>query len=176
MLKKIFLTAMILLVATTVFAMRTLDNSDEILGELYENPSRYIRYGGASIGLSFYIDKESVNVHQYAPPKYIIAARKITHHNNGQGGEDIEGDSVLRYFYDYDARKMYVESKDKNGILSWKLIDPSKSKSYHDDNWVAAGEIMFYLAYNMSFYDKPATKAAQNVINGNPAFFRGIHS
>ncbi len=179
MMKKIFLTIIMLFVATTAFAMHPVENSDEILNEMLENPSRYIRYGGESVGFSFYMDKETINVHKYAPPQYIIAVRHITYHDNGMINENrrvsIVSEKLLCYAYDYDARKMYVESRDKNGKLFWKLIDPAKSKTYHDDNWVAAGEIMFYLAYNMSFYDKPATKTAENVIIGKPSFFRGTH-
>lgn len=100
------------------------------------------------------VDKTSINVHVYNPPEYIISVRAITHYNGGSK-ENIEYETVYRYRYDYDSRKMYKEDKDDNGVVSWKLIDPAASKSYHDDNWVALGEIMFYLAYNMSFYDSP---------------------
>ena len=148
-----FLT--MLMFTTSVFALPRLANSDEILADMYANPGKYIRYGGASIGLSFFVDKTSVNVHKYNPPEYIIAAKVLTHYNNGQGKEVIEHETTYRYLYDYKNRKMYMEHQNKNGFTEWKLVDHAASKTYHDDNWVALGEVMFYLSYNMSFYDKP---------------------
>ena len=148
---------LILLLTTNAFAFGKIANSDAILTDMYANLGKYIRYGGASTGLSFLIDRTSINVHKYNPPEYIISARQITHFNSGRNDkyEQIEYDGYVRYRYEYDKRKMYREVKNDNGVLKWELVDPSASKSYHDDNWVALGEIMFYLAYNMSFYDSP---------------------
>ena len=166
--KKFLLVLCMLLLATTALAFPKVENSDEILADMKANPARYIRFGGASIGLSFYIDKNSINVHKYEPPEYIIAARKLTHADSGQGGRQaIEFDGLMRYRYDYNHRKMYYETEDENGRLIWKHIDPSLSKTYHDDNYIAAGEILFYLAYNMNFYDKVATKSAREYIEAH---------
>lgn len=163
--RKIFLTIFLLLITTTAMAFSRVSNSEEILHDMYASPSKYIRYGGASTGLTFLIDKTSVNVHKYAPPQYIIAARKITHYNNGQHGEAIEADEIIRYAYDYNTKKMYIEERGNNGSNAWRYITPAASKSYHDDNLVSAGEILFYLAYNMSFYDNAATLASYQFIN-----------
>ena len=141
-------------VTSTSFAIEKVANSDAILTDMYANPGKYIRYGGASTGLSFFIDKSSINVHKYNPPEYIIAAQVITHFN-AVLREGIIKATTYRYRYDYVARRMYREVADGNGAVQWQLVDPSASKSYHDDNWVALGEIMFCLAYNMSFYDRP---------------------
>jgi len=148
---------MFYILPSATFGFGKIANSDAILADMYANPDKYIRYGGASIGLSFLIDKTSINVHKYNPPEYIISVREITHYNSGRNDkyEQIEYDGYIRYRYDYAKKRMYKEVKDNNGILKWELVDPSASKSYHDDNWVSLGEIMFYLAYNMSFYDKP---------------------
>ena len=62
---------------------------------------------------------------------------------------------------------MFIEEKDEHGNLTWRLIDPDKSKNYHDDNYVAAGEILFYLDYHMIFFDRVRTKAAEKVILEN---------
>ena len=118
--RKFFITLMLLLfMSATVSALGRLANSDEILAEMYANPSNFIRYGGASIGMSFLIVKNSLNVELYAPPNYIISARKITHFNSGMNDkyEAIEDDSVIRYKYDYATRKMYMERQDKNKNL-----------------------------------------------------------
>lgn len=152
----LIITLITMLLSTlSAFALPRLANSDAILADMYANPGKYIKYGGASIGLSFLLDKTSVNVHKYNPPEYIIAVKVITHFNNGQGGEAIEDETLYRYLYNYKNKKMYIERKNDNGLTEWKMIDPTASKSYHDDNWVSLGETMFYLAYNMSFYDKP---------------------
>lgn len=165
MMRKFLLTVILLLIAMTAMAFPRVSNSDDILRDMYATPSKYIRYGGASTGLSFLIDRTSVNVHKYAPPQYIIAARKITHFNNGQHGEAIEADEIIRYSYDYNTKKMYVEERDNNGNNTWRYINPAASKSYHDDNLISAGEILFYLAYNMSFYDNAATLTSYQFIN-----------
>ena len=163
--KKFLLVACMLLLATTALAFPKVENSDDILADMKANPSRYVRFGGASVGLTFYIDKNSINVHEYEPPEYIIAARRLTHAASGQGHKAIEFDGLMRYKYDYDQRKMYFETTNENGSLIWKHIDPTLSKTYHDDNYIAAGEILFYLAYNMKFYDKIATQSAKEYID-----------
>lgn len=149
--------------AGNCFAFGKVSNEQEILADMYANPRNYVCYGGASTGFSFYINKRSIDVQQYTPPNYIIAAREITHHL--LPGENIVGDRVMRFRYDYKLHKMWLETFDENNNLYWKEINPAKSKNYHDDNWVAAGEILFYLAYNISFYDEIKTQAAKDYIN-----------
>ena len=127
--RKLLLTIFMLLIATTAMAFPRVSNSDEILHDMYAAPSKYIRYGGASTGLSFLIDRTSVNVHKYAPPLYIIAARKITHYNNGQHGEAIEADEIIRYSFDYSTRKMYIEERGDNGN-TWRYISPAAQEEW----------------------------------------------
>ena len=159
--KKNFLVAMVsllVLTASTASAGLRLPNSDEILAEMRANPSNFIQYGAASTGLSLFIAKNSLNVEHYSPPNYIISARRVVHFNSGRIDiveEGISNDSVIRYKYDYASRKMYMETLDEN---------KATRKTYHDDNFIAAGEYLFYFAYRMSFYDKPVTPAAQHLI------------
>ena len=47
----------------------------------------------------------------------------------------------------------------------WEYLEPTEKKSYHYDNLVAAGEFLCYLAYNISFYDKPAMYSFQRFVN-----------
>ncbi len=150
--------------ATTAQAIGRVANEREILADMYAHPANYIRYGGASIGLSFLIARNSLNVELYNPPNYIISARRITHHN-GITKESIEGDDIIRYKYDFAAKKMYMEKQDQNKNVSWEYLEPADNKSYHYDNLVAAGEFLFYIAYNMSFYDKPAMYSFQKFVN-----------
>ena len=168
--KKIFLVTMLsllVLTASTASAGLRLPNSDEILAEMRANPSNFIQYGAASTGLSLFIAKNSLNVEHYSPPNYIISARRVVHFNSGRIDiveEGISNDSVIRYKYDYASRKMYMETLDENKNRIWKYLDPATRKTYHDDNFIAAGEYLFYFAYRMSFYDKPVTPAAQHLI------------
>ena len=169
--KKVFLVAMVSLLfvtSSTASAGLRLPNSDEILAEMRANPSNFIQYGAASTGLSLFITKSSLNVEYYSPPNYIISARHVVHFNSGRIDRVEEGiirDSIIRYKYDYASRKMYMETLDENKNHIWKYLDPSTRKTYHDDNAIAAGEYLFYLAYRVSFYGKPLTPSAQRFIN-----------
>ena len=96
--------------------------------------------------LPFLSLSSSVDVQKYEPPNYIIAIRRLMRHTGP--GENIVGDSIIRFKYNYDSRKMWIETLDEDGKnLIWKNIDPTKSRNYHDTNLVAAGEVLFYLAY-----------------------------
>ena len=165
--KKIFLVTMLsllVLTASTASAGLRLPNSDEILAEMRANPSNFIQYGAASTGLSLFIAKNSLNVEYYSAPNYVISARQVIRFSSGRE-QGIIRDSIIKYRYDYASRKMYMETLDENKNLIWKYLDPATRKTYHDDNFIAAGEYLFYFAYRMSFYDKPVTPAAQNLIN-----------
>lgn len=148
-------------------------NGDETLADMYAHPKNYIYFASASTGFSFFYYKPSVDVQQYNPPNYIIAARVITRHVSP--GETIFDDSmIVKFRYDYNSRKMWAEVLDDNRNLTWKEIDPAKSQNYHDNNWVAAGEVLFYLAYNMSFFDNPVTEPAKKIASGNPQIFEPL--
>ena len=170
-LKKFYMLIFIILMIPIVcMAKGTSEEDYVVMNDMYVHPGNYIRYGGMSIGFSFLINKNSIDVQQYNPPNYIIAAREVTYHydsfaesHNGIG--ESASTQIIRYSYDLKNRKMYKEVKDEKGSLFWKYLDPSQSKSYHDDNPIAAGELLCYLAYNMSFYDKPVTYSAREYIN-----------
>ena len=149
--KQAFLLVMVsllVLTTSTASAIGRLSNSDEVLAEMYSNIPNFIRYGGASTGLSFLIAKSSLNVEYYSPPTYIITNDNYEH---------IESDSIIRYKYDYATKKMYIETQGENGNFYWKYLDLSTRKTYHDDNPIAAGEFLFYFAYKISFYENPIT-------------------
>ena len=159
----VVLSVAIILMIGNCFAFGRVVNEKAILDDMYANLGKYIQYGGYSTGYSILIDRTSIKSDKYAPPEYIISAREITHHC--VPGENIVGDIIIRYRYNYNSRQMWRETLDENQNLVWKNIDPTQSKSYHDDNLVAAGEILFYLAYNMSFFDTPVTERAKDYIN-----------
>lgn len=162
----VLLLVAVFFTAGNCFAFGKVANSDTILDDMYVNPSKYIKYGGASTGLSFLIDKTSVKSDKYAPPEYIITARTITHYNSGRNDkyEQIEKDGIVRYRYNYNSRQMWVETLDENNNLYWKEIDPAKSKNYHDDNWVSLGEILFFLNYDINFYGEIKSYIAKRYI------------
>ena len=146
------------------------ENDYAVLNDMYAHPGNYIRYGGASIGFSFLVNKNSIDVQQYNPPNYIIAAREVIHHYDSFAewhdgiGESVHS-RIIRYKYDYANRKMYVEQKDRNNNPYWEYVDPQKIKSYHDENPIAGGELLFYLAYGINFYDKPVVRCIDDYIN-----------
>lgn len=170
--KKIFVVAIVFLfflVASSASAIGRLPNSDEILAEMYANPSNFIRYSGASTGLSFLIAKSSLNVEYYSPPTYIISVRKMTHFNRGTNDnyEAILEDSIIRYKYDIVSKKMYVEAQGDSGEGYWKYLDPSKqevsnlikSGEFEQKTYdlISAGEFLFYFAYKTIFYGNPSS-------------------
>lgn len=165
--RKVLLAVMVYLLvftAATASAIGRLPNSDEILAEMRANKSNFVQYGAASTGLSLFITKSSLNVEYYSPPTYIISAREVVKFNSGRE-EGILKDSIIKYKYDTANKKMYIDTLDEKGNHYWKYLDPLARKTYHDNNFIAAGEYLFYFAYKMSFYDKPVTPATQNLMS-----------
>ena len=158
----IFMVLLLGFSTTSTYALK--HNYDPtLLADMYRNPKNYIALGGAGTGLSLYMDKNSINVHEYNPPYYIIAFKKVSFYvhpsaeNNGQWVEDAES-SIERYYYDFDNKKMYWEHKYLYPVekTEWEYIDPQKSDSTSGSRAMfAAGEIAFFLAYNMNFYGNP---------------------
>ena len=181
--KKIFnfiLIGVIILASSTSFAFGRIENSNAILAEMRSNSNNFIRYGGQSIGISFFLAKNSISVVKYQPPQYIISIRNITHYT-GANSEVIEGDDIIRYSYDYNNRKMYIELQDREtSNINWVYIDPKIIGTHagYKQNWdsyMAAGEIAFYLAYNMSFFDEPLTYVFKNYIQGKRTYYEKIY-
>lgn len=143
------------------------------VNEFKANPDRYIYYGGAGTGTGMYIDKESINVHQYNPPYYIIAFKTLSYFNNGMYGyrhhESVSyRKNIERYFYNYDTKAMYREKYDANHQPYWEYVDPAlvntcESLGKHQE--IGMGEIAFYLAYNMGFYDSPVDYATKKYVS-----------
>ncbi|MBR1645634.1 MAG: hypothetical protein IJ685_02535 [Selenomonadaceae bacterium] len=161
----IFIVAL-MISATTAQAIERVPNEKEILADMYAHPSNYIYYGGASTGLSFFIVRNSLNVELYNPPNYIISVRGITRFDSGKD-QGILSEHIIRYKYDYTVRKMYMERQDQNKNVSWEYLEPVVKKgvkSYLYNNFVAAGEVLFYIAYKKSFYDKPLNDSFKNFL------------
>lgn len=155
----VFILAGIMMFSTTCFASMFDD---------LKNNSNYIYYGGAGTGISFFLDKTSINVNKYEPPVYIIAFINMSYSAGFPKGGTPESVSpkTVWYKYNYDSRKMYLGRQNVDGILSWEYIDPQEVNLNSTLNSVVTGgELAFYLAYNMSFYDKPVTFLTKKYIN-----------
>ncbi|TCS81414.1 hypothetical protein [Pectinatus cerevisiiphilus] len=100
-------------------------------------------------GTGWYVDKSSLEVEKYAPPQYIIAVNVVRVDNVDKGNIDISDIQTLRFFYNYNLRRMYV---DQDGNSDWSYINPDKGigATAVDE----AGEMAFELAYKIKFYNK----------------------
>ncbi len=130
-------------------------DSDVLLADMYAHPENYIYYGGASIGLSFLVARNSIDVEKYEPPNYVISFQNIEHYSSTT---DFVKSRTSRYSYDLDFRRMYVEIC-VDDVCHWEYLDPNKIKAGSGFDkmtyrYISAGELAFYLAYNQSFYDE----------------------
>ncbi len=138
-----------------------------------KNDPKYIYIGGAGTGISTFMDKTSINVHKYAPPIYIIAFKAIDYSSGfaAQGVPESVKPRNYRYYYDYSTRRMYEEYYNiENQAYYWRYID-AQSEFYNQHSAanliLTGGEIAFYLAYNMSFYDEPKTYLTKEYISNH---------
>ena len=167
----ILLAFIVLATSSTVFALPHGENNPAIFKDMKSNPSNYILTGAVGMGLIYYMDKSSIKVDKYAPPEYIIAFRLVTHKTPENYTCDAD-DRLTRYRYDYKSRRMYREIISReNGESRWEYIDPSVASNPNVKSatlkLIAEGELAFYLAYNMSFYDKPVTYVLKEYIAKN---------
>ena len=159
---------LIFMIPSEIFAQNlpvVLSGSNKILLEdMSAHPSNYVFIGGGGPDRILYVSKPSIDVQQYAPPKYIISVKRITIYNIGR--RDANNNwytqrsaevGTCRYLYDYNAKKIYVESN-SNGKASWQLIDLSQANKGNVSpigKDIRTAEFAFYLAYKKSFFDKP---------------------
>lgn len=159
-----------LLMSGNCFAEFSGENDPALLASLNQNRANYINCGAENI--SYQIDKTSLNVLKYEPPEYIISISMIIQSSNGLSGTDalaLAKSRTRQFRYNYNDRRIYVKRTDNSGAAYWIFIDPKvvgTLEGYKND-WdtdMAAGEIAFYLAYGMSFFDKPVSKLASDYI------------
>lgn len=154
---------------------------EDILPEMYANPKNYIYIGSGGTGIPLFISKSSLDVQEYAPPRYVIAIRCVIgsfqrKQENGVWRDDYHAHfgSTSRYLYDYNERKIYVEEKDTNNKLYWKYLDPQFANSIPSDprmHDIVSAEFAFYFAYNQSFFDKPASISLKRYIETGAGTF-----
>ncbi len=144
-------------------------NGDALLEDMKQNPSEYLYIYTVGMG-GHYVDKRTINVHQYEPPHYIIAFtdiycgpciphnRELHAHNAG----------ITRYSYDYNTRKAYVEANMYSPSPPWKYIDFNDNGNTQTYGFlVESADLIFYLAYGMGFYQEP-TRLVNDYRKGNP--------
>ena len=172
--KKILgLTLMLMFIASSCFAGPYGKNNPIILEDMYKNPSNYVNIVTENFGLSYYLAKNTINVEKYSPPNYIISFKMIYHLFTPDKDmiKEVEyagyaNNSTIRYKYDYSSRKMQIEKYDENHNPYWSDVDvspitPEKSKKMRGQDFrdrereIGGGEIAFYLAYKISFFDNP---------------------
>ncbi len=123
----------------------------------YLNGDRnYIRCDG-HMGTAWYVVASSLNVEKYEPPQYIISVDVVSarsaidderdFYENGGAGK-ITGVKHHRFFYNWNLRRMYYDSKGNN---DWRYLDP-KGDWAHTGIHMPAGQIAFLLAYDLEFY------------------------
>ena len=161
----------ILMVSSSVEAFG--ENDPVALQDLHNNSSNYIVCGGASIGIVYYVYKNSIGVQIYSPPNYQIALKMLKYSSNGMKGELFRERAYYmekKYKYDYTERKIYIELKSEDGNSYWHLIDPKIIGTFsgYKEGWdkdMAAAEIAFYNIYGISFFDTPLSNSAKEYIS-----------
>ena len=138
---RLFLCTMILLVATATSAFASYQT---YLG----GDSNYILVD-AHMDTGWYVDKSSLNVQMYNPPQYIIAINVCTVPNASRGNTSISKVQTMRFFYNYDLRKMSIDRH--TGSSDWRYLDPNGCWAETGIS-MPAGEKAFELAYGMEFY------------------------
>ncbi|MBO4401484.1 MAG: hypothetical protein J5809_06520 [Selenomonadaceae bacterium] len=159
-----------LLISENCFAEFSGENNPALIANMTQNRANYINCGAENI--SWQIDKTSLNVMKYEPPEYIIAVNLICTSSNGLSGTNamtLAKSQTRQYRYNYNDRRIYVKRTDDSGAAYWIFIDPKVigTPDGYKNDWdtdMAAGEIAFYLAYGMSFFDKPVSKLASDYI------------
>ena len=147
----------------------------DVLADMYNNPGRYITYGYVGTGFMVMIDRDSLNVHLYNPPYYIIAVNSVLHYTTGRldnleppEGVRVRENVTMRYRYDYTQKKIYIERYDyTTGQNLWELIETNPKDTSTASGWqpaMSGAEIAFYLAYGIPFYDPPVGSYAKEFI------------
>ena len=160
--------ALVLMLAMMATAMAnypgTLDSGNLVLVD-----------GGMGVG--YYADRSSVQVEQYAPPRYQLSINVVSvtfsdeywrSHETYIGGPYTMGDSfTLKFRYNWD-RKVISYQRGENW-LDWD-INHDYSHAEGDPMIPFTAEVAFVSAYNMRFFDNklgysPVLKQHQRVID-----------
>lgn len=139
-----FVGVIMMMLASAAFAYPAHLNGD----------SNYILCDG-HMGTGYYVDRSSLQVKQYTPPSYIITVNVVSVPDADAGKTKISDVKTYHFMYRYDQRNMYVPMEDPNSDLDWRYLKPRGSYAETGIS-MPAGEIAFYLAYNLRFYGERA--------------------
>ena len=123
----------------------------------YLNGDRNYILCDGHMGTAWYVVASSLNVEKYEPPQYIISVdiasarsaiddERDFYENSGAG--KIMDVKRYRFFYNWNLRRMYYDSKGNN---DWRYLDP-KGDWAHTGIVKPAGQVAFLLAYDLEFY------------------------
>ena len=143
----------------------TMQYDSQLLEDLKNNPQNYIENGiyPDHIPETFWIFKPSLEVQQYAPPKYIISINRVMYINEPYTAAYRIGN--YKFLYDYNEQKIYLEKMDSNHQPYWEYLEPKfVSRNIPLSKHLEAAELAFYFAYKQSFFKKPLYKSLKNYI------------
>lgn len=158
---KKLLGVFILIMVMTIPAI----SSASLFNDLRNDPN-YIYLGHIGTGTGLFLDKTSINVHEYNPPYYTIACVNLWWAYPDPRKDELLKTRVHRYRYDYAKKEIYFEKHDINNNPYWDELNPKEFlKMESSQAFLVEPELVFYLAYNISFYDKPLSPKAKAYIN-----------
>ncbi len=151
----------IIMIVITLFPTICFASTEDMLEDIWSNYSiqssdeNFIRAGGG-MGYIWCVDKSSLVVQKYAPPEYLIAVNIVSYGNYLSKLPRNWSVRTYQFSYNYKTQKMYFKQDDNK---RWVYLD--KNENWDRSTWfmLPAGEIAFYIAYNMSFYPKPVSGA-----------------
>ena len=138
------------------------------------------------MGVGYYADRSSVQVEQYAPPKYQLAVNVVgvefsdeywRSHETYIGGPYTKGDSfTLTFRYNWDRKVISYQRGET--WLDWD-VNRDYCHAEGDPMIPFAAEVAFVSAYNMRFFNdklgySPVLKKYQRVIDEQLYFRLGI--
>ena len=138
-----------------------------LLEDMKKNPQNYIESGSywafnnICVMTQYYIFQPSLEVKQYAPPKYIISIKRVSClPGNEEAKNFVSWHYTYKFLYDYDEQKIYMRNIDSNNQPYWEYLDPIFANVRNEQHAydLEAAELAFYFAYNQSFFKKPLSK------------------
>lgn len=117
--------------------------------EDYYNGDRNYPLVWGQMGVAWYLDKSSLVCQDYNPPCYTLAINVIVVPDADRGKRDISRVDTMRFFYNWNDRKMYVDQN--TGSSDWRYLKPTGSNA-ESGLPMYVGEAAFYLDYGKKFY------------------------
>ena len=145
----------------------------------YFNGDKNYIFCGGSMGMGFFVDRNTLNVEKYAPPIYIISVDVVNVRNYFNGGDKLGSRRrTYRFKYDYSTRKMYLYTPNGGENMrrryenqyrgNQQKMDQARAVDWNSE-WTYVfpdvfygegavfpnvGEIAFALAYKIKFHTK----------------------